>query len=70
MGFWNGYFIKLILTSDCLELFFWTVAFKTILTCSPLTVITRKANACNTWASFFTYALGISPLSFVITLLS
>ena len=32
MDFWNSYFLKLILRSDCLELYFWTVPLKTTLT--------------------------------------
>ena len=31
-GFLDSYFFKLTLGSDCLELYFWTVAFETILT--------------------------------------
>ena len=31
-GFLDSYFFKLTLESDCLELCFWRVAFKTILT--------------------------------------
>ena len=38
--------------------------------CSLLTVTKQKGNACSPWTSCFTYALGISPLSFVIALLS
>ena len=32
MDFWNSYFSKLTLGNDCLELCFWIVAFKIILT--------------------------------------